>query len=174
MYIQFQFKSFYKVTNRSILNSEATRSQFLYQNKDRKDICPVHINFYTFFFLIFLYVVKTKPFLSSMQLDVNNNNPYFVSVFVLPTQKKSVMFLRAPYKNKLARLNILNIEYTTIITLCSNVQQRPKSLYGFTTADLSTFRELGKSNLSTHKAKHIKTKIVTTLKYEVNYLLSNY
>lgn len=95
-----------------------------------------------------------------------NTSGFVSSNFYLPKKKKSVIFLRAPYKNKLARLNILNLEYTSIISIKLNTQVN--------FFDIKILDTLGKIMFNTHKLKHTKTTIKTITSNTTNFSLKTF
>lgn len=105
-------------------------------------------------------------FFKQYGLSENSNNLLTNSSFYLPKKKKSVIFLRAPYKNKLARLNILNLEFTSIVILKINAQVSYTQL-------IKIFK-LGSVLFSTTKIKHTKTKINFITTNKNNFKLSNF
>jgi hypothetical protein len=111
-----------------------------------------------------MYIVILLLYFKNHQLFNINRLNY--SIFQKPVKKKSVIFLRAPYKNKLARLNILKLEFTTILSIKCN-----EKLYCNNLNDIYKNKNY---NFSTHKLKHTKTKINFMYKYKKNFKICNY
>ncbi len=150
MHVHLQFKSFYRLNELSMTK---------YTNKKQKNTSKNLLSF----LLLFLFgriVKKTKKLQKSIDEKIS------ISFFYLPVKKKSVIFLRAPYKNKLARLNILRLEFTLIISL--KIKNKKYVSYG------STLSQLNSCVFSTHKSKHIKTKIKYNSVQKNNFKLKNF
>lgn len=146
MLAQFQFLSFYKLTNTTAVS---------------KDLVPFNTlnkifttNIQIIYILIFLNIYN----------ETTTKKKKTLSFFCMPVKKKKTIFLRAPYKNKLARLNIINVSYKFIVSL--NFEQLVNHVVVTT-----LFRNL---NLSSHKIMHYKTKIHYYENNAKNFLLNNY
>jgi hypothetical protein len=138
LYVSLVYKSFYKI--------------LLYKNNTK-----ISTN-------IFWLIVTNKLFINKGVNAYNVNE----TIFSLPKKKHKFMFLRAPYKNKLARLSLLNYEYSYKISyglLKGPIEeQTEKSI-------LILFK---KFNFDYMKLKHVKTHIYI-LKKPVNaFLVKNY
>lgn len=145
MLINFQFISFYKVTHTKISSNTSQLSV--------KGTKILTTNIQLVYILLFLRSMLTTKLCA-----------YTLSCFHLPTTKKKTIFLRAPYKNKLARLNIVTISYKFTVTL-----KFSKTINNFTT--FSYFNHL---NLSSHKIKHVKTNLQYNQSNTTNFFISNY
>jgi hypothetical protein len=111
-----------------------------------------------------MYIIILLIF-SNKRYKPNLSNLVY-AVFQTPIKKKSVIFLRAPYKNKLARLNILKLEFTTILSI------KCDKFMNFN--HLNDVFNLKNYNFSTHKLKHKKTKINFMYKLKKNFQLNNF
>ncbi len=166
MYIQWKYKSFYKLRNVVIQNEYYTPDSI--QNSIKTP--SLSLIFLTLFFKKLIIIEHYKPAQASK--IVNNCNTSF---FFLPRTKKVVIFLRAPYKNKLARLNILRNEYTSICSIKThqkinsqkyNMENLPM-LFKFVYALL-------KFNFSTTKLKQVKTTVSFNITLVSNYTFCNF
>jgi hypothetical protein len=122
-------------------------------------------NLYTLFFLLFLLDYNSIT-------HTKTPKPTELSFFFLPVRKQSVIFLRAPYKNKLARLNIVNLEYTLVISIKYTYKlfSSVKSNKNLTL----TINQLGGYNFGTAKLKHARTKIKSQIFMKNNFMFLNY
>ena len=150
MHIQLQFKSFYKLHNKSLINNPDTKKK-----NSGINLLP---------FLLLLLLSKFKK--ESKKFQTAANTTIFSSSFYPPIKKKSIIFLRAPYKNKLARLNILRFEFTVIMSLKINTKN--------ITNNKNLLNLLNKFVFSTHKLKHIKTKIKYNEIQKFNFKIRNF
>jgi len=175
LYIQIQFKSFYKWTNlklleldKTVANTTIEKNSYgvdLLKYKD-KHITAVNTQLYLFLYILYRYTTQVKT------NHIFNN--YTVASFVLPTKKKSVIFLRAPYKNKLARLNILNLEYTLIISIRNKkITSQPYNSI-ITLTETNEFLKNNLFNFSTHRTKHMRTVFAINTQCTSNFLLANF
>jgi hypothetical protein len=114
--------------------------------------------------LVLIMLVNTKKNLHVQKTPTTQN--IHGSLFHLPQKKKSVIFLRAPYKNKLARLNILNLEFTSVVSLSVKTH--------VTINNLNTISDLGDFSFDTHKIKNVKTKVKFTTSAATNFSLFNF
>lgn len=116
-----------------------------------------------------IHIFYISLFLSkSLQSNKSTSNISMVkklSCFFLPTTKKTVIFLRAPYKNKLARLNILQTNHRFVISgvLSDSVKVNSNLLEFFK-----------KINFSSFKIKHSKTYLQYSTTNIQNFNLHNY
>lgn len=180
MLVQFQFVSFYKIKNTLFLSRDFTiikdaakgKQNKALHNNSQKSILTTNIHiFYIIMFLLKFYKPEnmSKTVESNKQLECID--AFKLSFFFLPVMKQSVIFLRAPYKNKLARLNILQLSYKFFFSIKSNsktislkIDNRVENLITlFTTINLSSF-----------KIKHTKTKVSFCTQYESNFWLNNF
>lgn len=152
MYVQFQFKSFHKIEH-EFKKSNKTNTQTITSK-----------NLFKFF--IVLLIFKFNNVELKNETHTNNHTLVQNSVFHTPKKKKSVIFLRAPYKNKLARLNILNLEFTSIVSFKLNKKIK--------VIDYTKINILGNYLFSTHKLKHTKTKIKFYCANNPNFSLINF
>lgn len=171
LYIQLQFKSFYKTIPFKFFRGVDDKENISTKKTPDSDKISKHkstvkyknitaSNLYVFFLLLLLLEHNSKlnrNLINTGVKQTNKQKQFILSFFFMPLKKKSIIFLRAPYKNKLARLNILNLEYTLIISLkCSTLS------CNYTHSSNLLIRQLlqlGSNNLSTLKLKHTKTKI---------------
>jgi hypothetical protein len=144
LYLQFQFKSFYKIHQNTSLPKSFKKKNFFSR---------------ALMYIIILLIFSNKRYKPNL-----SNLVY--AVFQTPIKKKSVIFLRAPYKNKLARLNILKLEFTTILSI------KCDKFMNFN--HLNDVFNLKNYNFSTHKLKHKKTKINFMYKLKKNFQLNNF
>jgi len=152
LYIKLQFKSFFKINHINKYKEVNNCNNKIYS-----------INFVPLLLILFIY--------NKMYLNFENlKHQIDCNIFFLPIKKKSIIFLRAPYKNKLARLNILNLEYTLIISFKLKFKNAK-----FNYSNYLTVIKRNPENFSTHKIKHTKTKIhINTFhinNFKINYFL---
>ena len=114
------------------------------------------------FLVLLLYKVPYSPFLNTAK-----NKGFTVNVLTLPKKKKNIIFLRAPYKNKLARLNILRMQYTSAVILTTKSSINHKFLINFLIF-------LQKFQTSTTKNAITKTNLVSYSYNNCNYKLKQY
>jgi hypothetical protein len=123
------------------------------------------------FFFKMLLLYKSSDIVPRTGLNNHffENKPTY-SVFVIPTKKKSVIFLRAPYKNKLARLNIVQLRYSMIMSL---KQKMPEYIMGTNDPARNNLTNMlnyfGAINFSSYRLKHVKTKIKINICFADNY-----
>lgn len=181
------FKSFYKIQHSLIYSDmgvydnvfsnvhnkpKQTDTDISYNSrqKNRKTANVFTTNllvaFITLFSLRYTNASKRTAHTSSI-VNFNNNLSFIVSFFFLPRRKKNVIFLRAPYKNKLARLNILNLEYTFILSIRTN----PTSTAIKLTNLIDYF---SKFNVSSTKLKHSKTTVSVHYSQAPNFNISSF
>lgn len=152
MLAQFQFLSNYKIQNTKYFNDNTPKYNTIILNTN------IHI------FYILLFINKIHK-LNHIRRGVK------ITFFFLPITKKNVIFLRAPYKNKLARLNILSVRYKFLLTFLLDPQShevRPQN------GNKDFINNLGALNISSSKIKHVKTKIQYTSNSIHNYTFSNF
>lgn len=161
MLIQFQFLSLYKLSNTLFLNRPNTYVETTNNTLNaRSSILTTNIHIF-YLNLIFIY---TNRHISSRD---NNASTHF---FFLPVKQKQIIFLRAPYKNKLARLNILKSFYKFIYSIQYDVK-----IPAYSQTQLNNlFYTLNNLNLSSHKIKHRKTRIRTLQNSPSNFSLLNF
>jgi len=101
-------------------------------------------------------------------------NIYF-SYKVLPIKKKKIMFLRAPYKNKLARLSVMNLQ-SRIIFVFKRSKLKRDDMYAPTVSSLppNYLNLFKKFNLSFSKLKHETTRIQLVVTNSNNFTLKHY
>lgn len=150
MHIQLQFKSFYKTQNNHHVYKNLNKNKNVTEN-------------FTRILLFFIFFSKQK---NNKQINNDIVETIHSSIYQLPQKKKNVIFLRAPYKNKLARLNIVRLERTSIITFKIN---KPVLVSG-----LANLYKLGNLFFDTHKLKHTKTQINFLSLNTINYKLANF
>lgn len=162
MFIQLQFLSPYKISH-TLYNQN--RRSLNNNNWTKLDKSVLTTNIHVFYISLFL----AKAFKSISTPNSTGNTSTLtikkLSCFFLPTTKKTVIFLRAPYKNKLARLNILQTAYRFIISGTIDITNCTNSSF------ITFFKKL---NLSSFKIKHVKTTINYRTTHIYNFKLHNY
>jgi len=101
------------------------------------------------------------------------------SLFNLPKKKKTVIFLRAPYKNKLARLNIVRFERTAVFSVNStsnNVANLNWPRLGGSAQNnfFESIIPLLHYNLSSYRIKHVKTSVFVFFSMPTNFTFNNF
>ena len=171
MYFQFQFLSLYKVCNTKFLTHFSNKSTDLPITKTKikstkNGVLTSNIQiFYVIFFM--LKINKINSTVKSAALLTHTK----VSFFFLPSTKKNTIFLRAPYKNKLARLNILQIQYKFFMSFrCVNACMNP-----YNNLDINSLtNSINKVNFSSPKIKHTKTNIIYNSYNIKNFAIENF
>jgi hypothetical protein len=135
----------------------------------------IGVSLQSFIFLLLFFQLcydRSKNIDSKVMYEKNH---YTMSIFSLPSRKKSVIFLRAPYKNKLARLNIVNLEYNLLISINElyNKTTQSKKIAHLTNVPKYIHR-LGSYNMSGVKLKHAQTKINIVGENLLNFTLASY
>jgi len=159
------------IKNRDVVEVQQAR----YVSIPRTTVQTTNVILSIFLILCAQYAPTTsKDFKKINQAKVNPRLLINLSAFLLPKRSHKVIFLRAPYKNKLARLNIINLCYTSIISLKVPIFT-PTHKFAQTSEHILEnirpvlYRFLPTFDLSTAKLQHAKTK------YEVfEYQPSNY
>jgi hypothetical protein len=154
LYIQFYFKSFFKI------QFSAPTMQY---NINRNTANITTINAQIILFAL-IYFQRRKVLNQG-----SNTTEFWLSNFSLPTRKHSIIFLRAPYKNKLARLNIVNIEYKCFFVLKTPdklINNKPSMNFLRISKHIE---ELQKFNISSMKLKHVKTRLCISNSYVENF-----
>lgn len=167
--------SFYKFQNTRFLNSNftATEPKITGNNTNKRPNVLLNTNILTtnihiFYIILFLTKFNNTNNKLHKQNKINCNviSNYIISFFFTPITKKNTIFLRAPYKNKLARLNILKRTHKFTITIKQNVHPLDLKLE----SEFNDFLTFVKAiNLSSFKIKHIKTRIKLPFKNCLNY-----
>jgi len=150
--------SFYKIKNTFIISQD--KKQIVSEHTNNTRVLSTNIQiFYMMFLLHKMYNQSLVDF-----------NKHSITFFFLPKRKTNVIFLRAPYKNKLARLNILNVYYKFFI----NISNKTKTYTNVSNKvrDLQLF--INTINFSSPKIKHTKTKISLSCSISENLLLKNF
>lgn len=149
MYLQFQFLSLYKVRNTKLLTN-FDRCTTNNVKKPAQNILTSNIQIF-YFILFMLKSDKVKSPFDSPKPSAR------LSFFFLPRIKKNTIFLRAPYKNKLARLNIVRVHYKFLLALQFKTN-RPSS---YSNSSATNFiSSMLKIDFSSAKIKHLKTIVV--------------
>jgi hypothetical protein len=166
LYTQFRLKSFYRITHKNMNINILTNTT---------NMQTLGVSLQSFIFLLLFFQLWGDRSKNTDSETVRKKNNHTISIFSLPSKKKSVIFLRAPYKNKLARLNIVNLEYTLLISInelyskttqskkTTHLTNVPKYIYG-----------LGSYNMSGAKIKHAQTKISVVGENLLNFTLASY
>lgn len=184
MYVKFRFISFYKIKRSQAIKELKAPNKFWdyfsagFYNPAARDI---HI--------YILLIIFTKYYNDySVQTQHNNKNPASLqggfsklklSFFFPPVEKASTIFLRAPYKNKLARLNIVNLKYKFIIVIkrpnLNNYQQSTPQACRFVVNDQNNIVAfLNNLDLSTSKIRHYKTEFIEFFTHRNNFFLKEF
>jgi len=153
LYIQFKCKSHYKLYKKYV-NDGKTK---------QKNIVGTEI-FSNLINVIFMLILKKKK------------SSICFSFFFLPTKKKTITFLRAPYKNKLAQLSILRLEYTFIMVFNSkytNTWDKNQNIINFNKISKLN-RYFCSLNVSGTKFKHTSTKTKLNSSAVNNFFLKNF
>jgi len=170
LHIYIKFCSFYKINSSlEVLNLH---------NKNNVNInIPKHTSEYStnikcssllIFIVLFNNLISSSSF---QKINIKSaRGPIGASIFILPIKKKNVIFLRAPYKNKLARLNILRRRYSATIAIKYNLIN-PHSDNNYLIKLITWLKNL---NFSTHYIKHHQTKMYFISKNTENFLFSNF
>lgn len=120
-------------------------------------------------FYIIMFLLKFHKPVKQPSNTVEGGNK--LSFFSLPVAKQHVIFLRAPYKNKLARLNILQLSYKFFFSIKYNSKTISLKM-GDRVKDFVTF--FNAINLSSFKIKHTKTKVKFCTQHTTNFCLKNF
>jgi len=178
--VQLQFLSSYKIKNTLLLDKSLDAN--VKDGKDESSCASTKTilttNVHIFYILLFLSKFNASNSPNHKNADLHNEYKELkkptnlkVSFFFLPVTKKNVIFLRAPYKNKLARLNILRLSYSFFFSIYTPYQTTTFNC----SSDLNHICKFFQSiNLSSFKIKHTKTRIKLPVKYDVNFLLINF
>ncbi len=161
MYIKVYFKSFYKFSRHHHNNPKRDK-----KNPSNAAIQPAYefgnYNYVTFFFLLF-----------HIKSCVATNVPICLKCTYLPKKKNMVIFLRAPYKNKLARLNIVRVQSSLIIS--AQIGVSPELRVNFNRAWLQRYLDFFCSlRLGAAKSEHLKTRWSVDLTNVNNFMLGHF
>lgn len=121
---------------------------------------------------IFLYLIVILLMMSSFK---NTKNKFYtISCFFLPVKKNKIKFLRAPYKNKLAQLDIVRLHYTFIL-IFKNFFQKNTNINIVNFSKISNLiRFFHTLTINGTKLRHIATKTKFSFKLDNNFLLKNF
>lgn len=128
-------------------------------------------------FINFTYSKSKATHMTSDRFNNNDNNvTVHVSNFFLPSKKKKILFLRAPYKNKLARLAVMNNQYKTIVifktkkfrSFLENKEITPYYMI------LKIIDHIKCFNISFIKLKHVNTSMKITTFNQKNFFIKNF
>jgi hypothetical protein len=173
LFVQFQFVSFFKIKNTLLINN-IKNPNIKYTQNDTNPKTILTTNVHIFYIILFLIKFEKFNELSTNKTPKNNFKKLSnlkLSFFFLPITKKNVIFLRAPYKNKLARLNILQLSYKFFFSIKStNNKLRP----GFCNNSDETIKFFKDINLSSFKIKHTETTIKFYTTNKSNFHLNNF
>jgi hypothetical protein len=170
LYVRCRLISFYKLFDFSLTSFHATENHSNKAATGRNN--PM-------LFIFFIILIKTS--ICQPEQHVTNGlsvltNSYKITLFNLPRKKKTHIFLRAPYKNKLARLNITRRTRAAILSIKS-IKIRPSGLKNsiYTPKSCESIFKLVtpilKSNLSTYRIKHEKTTVLLYLSMPTNFYI---
>lgn len=157
LYIKYKFNSFYRMR---LFNAVQNHPSSFSTN----NVMSTDISFYFFIFLLNTYSYSST----------NKNTPLYYSTYALPFRKKSVIFLRAPYKNKLARLNIIRFYYKAIFSLKYRLVSISDIGNCNVTILLNSIYRFAYLELSTSKIKHVQTKINFEVSAKSNFLFETF